>query len=75
MTDAKRAELLLKLLTPLAETIYRQMADQYVDERELDPPPDREYNVNITWQMQHDLTTAVLSLANIAERSKTIDAE
>ncbi len=60
--DRETAKLLLELLNPLHGSLDTQVIGQFTDERELDPPADREYVVNVTWQMERDLTQAVLIL-------------
>jgi hypothetical protein len=55
---------LLDLLNPLHGSLDEQVTEQFTDERELDPPKDREYAVNVTRQMERDLTQAVCILEN-----------
>jgi ribA/ribD-fused uncharacterized protein len=62
--DAETIQTLLDLLNPLHGEMDRQLPEQFTDEHEWDAPPDREYNVNITAQMERDLTQAVLILEN-----------
>jgi hypothetical protein len=64
MIDRETAQILLELLNPLHGSLDRQFNEQFSDESELAPPKDREYNVNVTWQMERDLTQAVLILEN-----------
>ena len=54
-------QILLDLLNPLHGSIDRQTYDEKVKE-DFDAPRDREYNVDITSQMDRDLTQAVLIL-------------
>jgi hypothetical protein len=54
-------QILLDLLNPLHEEIDRQTYDEKVKE-DFDPPKDREYNIDITSRMDHDLTQAVMIL-------------
>lgn len=62
MIDRETAQILLDLLNPLHASLDVQVTEQFTDERELDPPSDREYGVNVTWQMERNLTQAVLIL-------------
>jgi hypothetical protein len=62
--DRKTIQILLDLLNPLHASLDKQVGDQLTDEREIDPPADREYNVNITKQQERDLTQAVCILEN-----------
>ena len=62
--DAGTIQILLDLLNPLHGSLDEQVTEQFTDERELDPPKDREYGVNVTWQMERDLTQAVMILEN-----------
>jgi hypothetical protein len=57
-------QMVLDLLNPLHGSLDLQVTEQFTDERELDPPSDREYAVNVTWQMERDLTQAVTILEN-----------
>jgi hypothetical protein len=59
MMDKETIQILLDLLNPLYMSLGLQITEQFTDERELDPPNDREYAVNITYQMERDLTQAV----------------
>jgi hypothetical protein len=60
--DKETIQILLDLLNPLHGSLDLQVTEQFTDERELDPPKDREYPVNVTYQMERDLTQAVLIL-------------
>jgi len=60
--DRETIEILLDLLNPLHGSVDRQIMNQITDERELDAPSDREYNVDITVRMERDLTQAVCIL-------------
>lgn len=60
--DLETIQILLDLLNPLHGSVDRQVLDQVTDERELDAPSDREYNVNVTARMERDLTQAVCIL-------------
>jgi hypothetical protein len=60
------------LLNPLHGSLDIQVPEQFTDERELDPPPDREYAVNITWQMERDLTKAVCIIENRIRDESTL---
>jgi hypothetical protein len=60
--DLETVQILLDLLNPLHGEIDRQLPNQFTDEEEWDAPADREYNVNITAQMERDLTQAVMIL-------------
>jgi len=60
--DKETIQILLDLLNPLHGSIDKQIMNQMTDERELDAPSDREYNVDITAQMERDLTQAVCIL-------------
>lgn len=62
MMDKETIQILLDLLDPLHGSIDRQVMDQVTDERELDAPSDREYNVDVTARMERDLTQAVCIL-------------
>jgi hypothetical protein len=62
--DKETIQTLLDLLNPLHGSLDVQVTAQFTDERELDPPKDREYDVNVTWQMERDLTQAVCILEN-----------
>jgi hypothetical protein len=62
MIDAETIQILLDLLNPLHGSLDIQVTEQFTDERELDPPKDREYAVNVTWQNERDLTQAVMIL-------------
>ena len=53
---------LLDLLNPLHESIDRQVMDQVTDERELDAPSDREYDVVVTARQERDLARAIIIL-------------
>jgi hypothetical protein len=53
---------LLELLSPILGSIDRQLSPQLTDERELDAPDDREYEVTITARQERDLTQAVCIL-------------
>jgi hypothetical protein len=48
--DLETIQTLLDLLNPLHGSMDRQVNDQRTDEDYMDPPPDREYAVNITAQ-------------------------
>ena len=60
--DRETIKTLLDLLNPLHGSIDRQVMDQVTDERELDAPSDREYNVTITARQERDLTQVVMIL-------------
>jgi hypothetical protein len=60
--DLETIQTLLDLLNPLHGSMDRQVNDQRTDEDYMDPPPDREYAVNITAQQERDLTQAVMIL-------------
>lgn len=60
--DKETIETLLDLLNPLHGSMDRQVNDQRTDEDYMDPPPDREYAVNITALQERDLTQAVMIL-------------
>ena len=53
--------ILLNLLNPLHSELDKQSYDEKLSQN-FDAPPDAEYNVNITAQMERDLTQAVLIL-------------
>jgi hypothetical protein len=53
--------ILLNLLNPLHGELDKQSYDEKLSQN-FDAPPDAEYNVNITAQMERDLTQAVLIL-------------
>lgn len=59
--DKETIQILLDLLNPLHGEIDRQTYDEKVKE-DFDAPRDREYNVDITAQMDRDLTQAVCIL-------------
>lgn len=60
--DRETLQIVLDLINPLHGSLDVQVTEQFTDERELDPPKDREYSVDITWQMERDLTQAVCIL-------------
>lgn len=60
--DLETIQILLDLLNPLHGSVDKQIMDQVTDERELDAPSDREYNVDVTARMERDLTQAVCIL-------------
>jgi hypothetical protein len=60
--DKETIKILLDLLNPLHGSVDKQVMNQVTDERELDAPSDREYNVDITARMERDLTQAVCIL-------------
>jgi hypothetical protein len=62
MIDAETIQILLDLLNPLHGSLDIQVTEQFTDERELAPPKEREYAVNVTWQNERDLTQAVMIL-------------
>jgi hypothetical protein len=62
--DRDTIQTLLDLLNPLHGSLDVQVTEQFTDERELDPPNDREYNVSVTWQMERNLTMAIIILEN-----------
>jgi hypothetical protein len=60
--DEETIKILLELLDPLHGSVDRQVMAQVTDERELDAPSDREYDVTITVRQERDLTQAVMIL-------------
>lgn len=60
--DRETIQTLLDLLNPLHGSVDRQVYSQVTDERELDAPSDREYDINITVRQERDLTQAVMIL-------------
>lgn len=60
--DKETIQILIDLLNPLHGSLDRQVTSQWTDESELEPPRDREYNVDVTVQMERDLTQAVMIL-------------
>jgi hypothetical protein len=61
--DAETIQTLLDLLNPLHGELDRQTYDEKVRD-DFDAPRDKEYSINITGQMEADLTQAVLILEN-----------
>lgn len=60
--DIETIQVLLDLLNPLHGSLDKQVMAQITDERELDAPSDREYNIDVTARMERDLTQAVCIL-------------
>lgn len=54
---------LLALLNPLHGSLDRQTYDERVQEN-FDAPRDREYSVEVTAQMERDLTQAICIIEN-----------
>jgi hypothetical protein len=63
MIDQETIQILLDLLNPLHESIDRQTYDEN-SRNQWDVPKDYEFSINITSQMERDLTQAVLILEN-----------
>jgi hypothetical protein len=61
LADLETIQALLDLLNPLHGELDRQTYDDKVRENS-DAPKDAEYAVNVTAQMERDLTQAVLIL-------------
>lgn len=61
--DIETVQTLLDLLNPLHGELDRQTYDERLAQ-DFDAPRDAEYSVNITAQMERDLTQAVLILEN-----------
>jgi hypothetical protein len=61
--DADTIQTLLDLLNPLHGELDRQTYDEKVAQN-FDAPRDAEYSVNITAQMERDLTQAMMILEN-----------
>jgi DnaJ-class molecular chaperone len=59
--DAETIQTLLDLLNPLHGELDRQTYDERLTQ-DFDAPREAEYSVNITAQMERDLTQAVLIL-------------
>lgn len=59
--DKETIQILLDLLNPLHGEIDRQTYDERYRQN-FDAPADAEYNIDITTQMERDLTQAVLIL-------------
>ena len=60
--DRETIQTLLDLLNPLHGSVDKQIMSQVTDERELDAPSDREYDVMVTVRQERDLTQAVMIL-------------
>lgn len=61
LVDRETVQTLLDLLNPLHGSLDKQVYDEKMHD-DFDSPPDREFGVNVTAQMERDLTQAVLIL-------------
>lgn len=69
--DRETIQILLDLLNPLHGSLDKQVMGQVTDERELDAPSDREYNVDVTARHERDLTQAVMILESRLKDAQT----
>lgn len=70
IADRETLQTILDLLNPLHGSLDQQInLDGPPDE--LGAPPDREYAVNVTEQMERDLTQAVCILENRLRKQPT----
>lgn len=67
--DRETIQTLLDLLNPLHSSLDLQTYDDKVKEN-FDAPRDAEYNVNVTTQMERDLTQAVCILEDRLKQAR-----
>jgi hypothetical protein len=67
--DRETIQILLDLLNPLHAELDRQTYDDRVREN-FDAPRDREYNVDVSAQMERDLCQAVMILKDRMHRAQ-----
>ena len=74
VVDIETVQIILDLLNPLHGSLDKQISDERLRDY-YETPPDREWEVTITNQMERDLTQAVIILENRLREARAILAK